>query len=1076
MHSFKIPMILLAALLAAVPAVAGQLHPALEAQLAAKTDGAPVKALVVLRDQADVATLDWQLHSQKATLAERHVTVIEALKNVAKATQPALVADLEARQGRGEVLGFTPHWLINAVVVTATPSAIREIAARDDVDVVEPNLEPELIEPVEAYDAGDLTTEIGITPGLVSINARRVWDELGIRGEGTLVGNIDTGVQGSHPALADRWRGNFAPWQECWLDVLDNGTEFPADFGGHGTHVMGTMCGLAPDDTIGVSPESQWIATNAIDQGVNPDFDNDILLSLAFMTDPDGDPTTLDDVPDVVQNSWGVMEAFGYPDCDSRWWDAIDACEAAGVVITWSAGNEGPSASSLRSPADRASSIYNVFSVASTQPTYPFTISGFSSRGPSTCPDMPPGAEIKPEISAPGDGIYSSVPGGYGYKSGTSMAGPHVAGVVALMRSANPNIDVITIKQVIMDTALDLGNPGDDNTYGNGFIDAYAAVLAVMEGIGYLEGTVVGSDDLMPLADVQVRVVDGYQAAVTDAQGQFDLTLQQGLHQVEFSKFGYGTQVFTIEITEDQTLDETFVLGVVPTASLSGTVYDADGNVAADATVSVLDTPLTPVQTDAAGHYAFDLPVGHIYGLEAVKAGVGRIVSAVEVIDDTVHDLHLLPAGALAEVSLDAIDLRLLPGTTATKHLLIRNLGADDLNYRLSVEETGKARIQPEQRPTVTATKGEKDPTPGRAPDKDAGGPDGFGYIWIDSDEPGGPTYDWVDISGTGEVVGGGDDANHGPFNLGFDFPFYDQVYDVVRVCTNGWLSFIDTDTEYTNQGIPNSSSPNALLCPFWDDLNPSTGGTIYYLADAANQRFIVQWEGVPHYYADGAEYFQVILYADGTIVYQYETVYDGTSATVGIENPTGTDGLEIVYNAPYLHDGLAILVSNGPQVPWIDYDPLAGTIDPASTVQVDVMFDTTDLDLGVYTLNLMVNSNDIGQPTITIPVTLTVDSNPVAVDEVPQVTGLLGAVPNPFNPTTNIRFNLVRPGPVTLRLYDVQGRLVRTLLQESRPQGVQEVRWDGADDSGRPAASGSYYARLVAGDATSVTKLTLVR
>ena len=212
------------------------------------------------------------------------------------------------------------------------------------------------------------------------------------------------------------------------------------------------MTGLAADDTIGVAPGAEWIASNVINQGAGGGFDNDIIDCFEWFTDPDGNPITMDDVPDVVQNSWGVNEGFGYPDCDSRWWAVIDACEAAGPVIVFAAGNEGPGATTLRSPADRATTLYNCFSVGATNHTSPFTIAGFSSRGPAGPNCGPVENRVKPEVSAPGVSIYSAAPGGgYQYMDGTSMACPHVAGVVALMRSANPNVDVITIKQVLMD-------------------------------------------------------------------------------------------------------------------------------------------------------------------------------------------------------------------------------------------------------------------------------------------------------------------------------------------------------------------------------------------------------------------------------------------------------------------------------------------------------------------------------------------------------------------------------------------------------------------------------------------------
>ena len=149
--------------------------------------------------------------------------------------------------------------------------------------------------------------------------------------------------------------------------------------------------------------------------------------------------STTDDVPCVVQNSWGTFEGLGYDDCFSYWWTAMDNCEAAGVVLVWSAGNEGPDPASLRSPGDRADSPYNAFSVGSTQNYSPYIISDFSSRGPSDCGGP---YAMKPEICAPGSNIYSAQPGGgYQNMNGTSMAGPHVAGVVALMCAANPDLD-----------------------------------------------------------------------------------------------------------------------------------------------------------------------------------------------------------------------------------------------------------------------------------------------------------------------------------------------------------------------------------------------------------------------------------------------------------------------------------------------------------------------------------------------------------------------------------------------------------------------------------------------------------
>jgi subtilisin family serine protease len=462
-------------------ALAGQFAPGLEAYLAEAHADEPLRALLVLDDQVDLRALDLDLHLQRSDRATRHLRVVSALREKARDTQGDLLAELDARLGKG-IEGYKAYWLINAVLVVGEAATVREVAARADIRVAELDLVPALIEPLRSEPSGD-ARGIGIAPGIVAVGARRVWDELGIRGEGALVGSLDTGVDGTHPALADRWRGLHAPWSECWLDVLDTGTVFPTDEDNHGTHTCGTMTGLAPDDTIGIAPAAEWIAANAIGQTVNDDFDNDILDCLEFFTDPDGDPATLDDVPDVVQNSWGVNEQFaGYVDCDSRWWDAIDACEAAGVALCWSAGNEGPGYTTLRSPADRATTLENCFSVGATQFYSPFEIWESSSRGPAGRLCGPEANLIKPEIVAPGVDIYSCIPGDqYVNYSGTSMAGPHVAGVIALMRSADPDVDVITIKQVLMETAIDLGDAGEDNDYGHGFLDAHAAVQTLLD-------------------------------------------------------------------------------------------------------------------------------------------------------------------------------------------------------------------------------------------------------------------------------------------------------------------------------------------------------------------------------------------------------------------------------------------------------------------------------------------------------------------------------------------------------------------------------------------------------------------
>jgi hypothetical protein len=330
-------------------------------------------------------------------------------------------------------------------------------------------------------------------------------------------------------------------------------------------------------------------------------------------------------------------------------------------------------------------------------------------------------------------------------------------------------------------------------------------------------------------------------------------------------------------------------------------------------------------------------------------------------------------APPLIEVTPASFYVMLDPDGTTTEPLTIANNGYSPLTYNLQYgPDADRTTI-----PSIRLGKGDKDPRPGQC-SRDQGGPDGFGNVWIDSDEPGGPTFDWVEINGVGTSPGSNDDGNYGPFNLGFDFDFYGVSYSAVNICTNGFLSFTSNSTAYTNQGIANTSDPNCLIAPFWDDLNPSTGGTIYYYADAANQRFIVEWDGVNHYYDGNPETFQVILNADGTILYQYATVALNTSCTVGIENQTGTEGLQIVFNSSYLHSGLAILITDNLADPWFEVTPTAGTVPAFDNDLLDVMFNATDLEVGIYTGSITVNSNDPAQSLILIPVTLDVGSVPL--------------------------------------------------------------------------------------------------
>ena len=501
------------------------------------------------REQAPIEDLSRALDAQDATREERHRRVVESLRETAGRSQSAILAALEDERASGAVAGLTSYWIANCIVLEADRGALERLAARTDVSRIERNFEAVSIQPMQPPRVVGPEDRLpllsgGSPSGIRAIRAPEVWNLLGADGTGALVANLDTGVDGDHPALHDRWRGNRGfPASECWLDLMSPPSPTPVDLNGHGTHVMGILTGLgeATLDSIGVAPGALWIAANALRETPgSASFDNMVIQSYQWFADPDGNPGTVDDVPDVVQNSWRVNESVnGYTDCDSRWWSAMDNLEAIGTVLIFSAGNEGPAGTTIGSPADRATSTLNSFSVGNANASsgsFPFPIHFSSSRGPSGC-SAPAGNRIKPEVVAPGYEVYSSLPGGvYGLSTGTSMSGPHVAGIVALMRSMNPNMSVTSIKQALINTARDEGTSGDDNTFGRGFVDAYAAVLQAASGYGTVQGTVTNlSNPGVPIRGAEVRLAGFERRTHSNSAGAYVLLGPPGTWTVEAS-------------------------------------------------------------------------------------------------------------------------------------------------------------------------------------------------------------------------------------------------------------------------------------------------------------------------------------------------------------------------------------------------------------------------------------------------------------------------------------------------------------------------------------------------------------
>jgi subtilisin family serine protease len=407
-----------------------------------------VQAIVVLTAQVDPSTIKAPNRRQRSAALER------ALRATADTAQKGVLALLRKRQAQGLVTTIDPLWIFDGISVTAAPSVIRELATRPDVRKIDPDLTIQ----APMTPRSTATTEPTAAPpepNVALVNAPALWN-LGFRGQGVVVANMDTGVDGSHPDLAGRWRGG----SNSWYDPYGQHPTVPTDVNGHGTATMGVMVGGdAGGTSIGMAPDAQWIAVKIFnDRGAATS--TAIHRGFQWLLDPDGNPDTAD-AADVVNDSW-TLSMGG---CNLDFQPDLAMLRAAGILPVFSAGNYGPTAGTVFSPANNPEAL----AVGATDNTD--VIDPSSSRGPSAC-----GQPIVPRAVAPGVNVRTTdLYGLYTTASGTSLAAPHVAGALALLLSAFPDLSADRQAAALEGGAKDLGPSGPDNDYGCGRLDALAA-------------------------------------------------------------------------------------------------------------------------------------------------------------------------------------------------------------------------------------------------------------------------------------------------------------------------------------------------------------------------------------------------------------------------------------------------------------------------------------------------------------------------------------------------------------------------------------------------------------------------
>jgi subtilisin family serine protease len=422
--------------------------------------------------------------------------VVAALIAHANAAQAQLRTDLATRK-----LSYFPLWISNQIAVRNVSRAhLQWLAARADVARIELDEQTKGIE-VLSDEPRAMNNELAahsaslsaIEWGVQRVNAPEVW-AMGYTGQGIVIANLDTGVRWDHDALKPKyrgWNGTSADHNYNWFDAApDSGSSpsaSPVDVNGHGTHTTGTAIGDdGAGNQIGIAPGARWIGCRnmAGPGGIGSVARYTVCFQFALApTDVNGNAPDPGKGADITSNSWGCDPAFGEAGCNmpTALVTVTQVLRDAGVMVVASAGNEGGSCGTvINAPA----TLDQSFTVGATDSAN--VIAPFSSRGPSSLT-----GKVKPDLVAPGVNVRSArsfTTSAYGPLSGTSMAAPHVAGVIALLWSAAPWLrgDIDATEAILRQTTLPLadattcsGVPGSatpNNTYGYGLIDALAAV------------------------------------------------------------------------------------------------------------------------------------------------------------------------------------------------------------------------------------------------------------------------------------------------------------------------------------------------------------------------------------------------------------------------------------------------------------------------------------------------------------------------------------------------------------------------------------------------------------------------
>ncbi|WP_213367777.1 carboxypeptidase regulatory-like domain-containing protein [Mesobacillus boroniphilus] len=585
-----------------------------------------IDVIIRMKDQPDLNEIYPQVKAKK-NRAEKIKTIQEHLKEKANNSQKGIQQALANLETKGKAKKKSSLWIINGLTASVTKEAVDELKKREDI--AEISLD-------ETLSLPEVTVEENPPRlpewGLEKIYAPKVWGQYGLKGEGIIVGIMDSGVDGNHEALKQNYRGRDGNHQYSWIDLSGQGYKTPNDGHGHGTHVAGTAVGGGDGEPIGVAPEAEWIAAKIFNDGGSTTL-SAIHQAFQWFMAPGGDPSK---APHVVNNSWGNANTYNL-----EFYEDVKAWISAGIFPAFAAGNDGPGSQTIGSPG----SFPETFAVGATD-IYD-QIAYFSSRGPVFWKDENGNEQrlIKPDISAPGHRIYSAWPakrneGKYNTISGTSMATPHVTGAVALLLQANPNLTVDQVKESLTQTARVEPHMGTlpNDSYGSGIMNIYQAVTETAFA-GELTGKLTNKDG-KPLTG-KLEIKEEALSYDIGKDGNFKFKIREGSHKIKVTSFGYKDLESTIELKKGETQSVNWILENAQAFTVKGSVTNESGEVIPYGYVRVKGTPLSTFRTNASGTYEIkNLPAGQ-YVLQVSGEGIIGLAKEIDVSNDTSIDLKV---------------------------------------------------------------------------------------------------------------------------------------------------------------------------------------------------------------------------------------------------------------------------------------------------------------------------------------------------------------------------------------------------------------------------------------------------